>query len=320
MARRKRGRDVDGILLLDKPRGISSNDALQQAKRLFGARKAGHTGNLDVQADGLLPVCMGEATKVCQFLLDSDKRYVAQFTLGVRTTTGDCEGATLTTSSIAGISLDDVENSLSSFVGVSEQLPPMHSALKRNGQPLYKLARQGLEVEREKRTIHIYTIILKSMENQYVTADILCSKGTYIRTLATDLGDKLGCGAHVSALRRERVGVFDVKDAWTLEQLEVLGRSGLEALDTTLLFPDQALMFLPAVELTAAAANHLLCGQPVSLPSTPSSGLLRLYATGEGFIGLGEILEDGRVAPRRIFHLGPRLGREISTTESVYFL
>lgn len=301
--KRKRGRDVDGILLLNKPRGISSNDALQQVKRIFGARKAGHTGNLDVQADGLLPVCFGEATKVCQFLLDADKRYVSEFTLGVCTSTGDGEGAIVSTASITGIERDAVEAALASFVGMIEQMPPMHSAIKQNGQPLYKLAHRGIEVARDKRRVHIYDIAVSAFCWPHVTVDVTCSKGTYIRTLATDLGDKLACGAHVSALRRERVAAFGLANAWTISELEGLAQASRTALDETLLPPDDALAFLPSAALTEDAEYYFTRGQPVLVPRAPSFGLLRLYSAGDRFIGLGEILDDGRVAPRRLFHL-----------------
>jgi tRNA pseudouridine55 synthase len=301
--RHQRGRDVDGILLLDKPGGISSNDALQKAKRIFGARKAGHTGNLDVQADGLLPICFGEATKVCRFLLEADKRYVSEFTLGRRTTTGDREGAILATASTAGIERDTVEAVVGDFIGTIEQVPPMHSALKRNGQPLYKLARQGIEVERSKRTVHIHAFELMAFSNPRLVVDVTCSKGTYIRTLAEDLGEKLACGAHVSALRREQVGAYRLADAWSIPELERVAEHGDEALDKVLLPLDSALEFMPRLALSEDAVYYLARGQPVQVPRAPTSGLLRLYAEGEKFVGVGEILDDGRVAPRRLFRL-----------------
>ncbi len=301
--RHKHGRDVDGILLLDKPRGISSNDALQKAKRIFGARKAGHTGNLDVQADGLLPVCFGEATKVCRYLLDADKRYVSEFTLGARTTTGDGEGAILSTASTEGIERDAIEAALRGFVGTIEQIPPMYSAIKRNGQPLYKLARQGIEVERPKRTVHIREFTIREFSNPRLVVDVTCSKGTYIRTLAEDLGEKLTCGAHVSALRREQVGAFQLADAWLIPELERVAEEGIEMLDKVLLPLDTALEFMPSIALTDDAVYYVARGQPVLVPRAPTSGLLRLYGTGDQFVGVGEILDDGRVAPRRLFHL-----------------
>ncbi len=329
---------MDGILLLDKPRGISSNDALQKAKRIFGARKAGHTGNLDVQADGLLPVCFGEATKVCRYLLDADKRYVAEFTLGARTTTGDGEGAILSTASTEGIERDAIEAALRGFVGTIEQIPPMYSAIKRNGQPLYKLARQGIEVERPKRTVHIREFTIREFSNPRLVVNVSCSKGTYIRTLAEDLGEKLACGAHmrrervrargiheckpagsrscsrpgrkklacgahVSALRRERVGAYQLADAWSIPALERVAEEGIEMLDKVLLPLDTALEFMPSIALTEDAEYYVARGQPVLVPRAPTSGLLRLYSAGEQFVGVGEILDDGRVAPRRLFHL-----------------
>ena len=313
--KRRRGRDVDGILLLDKPRGISSNDALQRVKHIFSARKAGHTGNLDVQANGLLPVCFGEATKVCQFLLEADKRYVSDFILGARTTTGDSEGTIESTAPTAGIGRDAVEAALTRFVGMIEQMPPMHSAIKQNGQPLYKLAHQGIEVERQTRTVQIYDIALNAFRNPHLTVDVTCSKGTYIRTLATDLGDELACGAYVSALRRERVGAFELRDALTIPMLEELAGPGLASLDETLLPPDQALAFLPQAMLSDDAAYYVRRGQAVVVPRAPSSGLLRLYAPGDRFIGLGEILDDGRVTPRRLFHLHQSRSEEAAVTE-----
>ncbi len=313
--KRKHGRDVDGILLLDKPRGISSNDALQQVKRIFGARKAGHTGNLDVQADGLLPVCFGEATKVCRFLLDADKRYVSEFTLGISTTTGDGEGEIVSSTSTAALGRGAVAAALSAFVGHIKQLPPMHSAIKQNGQPLYKLAHQGLEVEREMRSVQIHDIALVAFHNPRATVDVTCSKGTYIRTLATDLGDRLACGAHVSALRRERVGAFDLRDARSITELESQAASGLAALDATLIPTDEAVAFLPRVALTDDAAYYFKRGQAVLVPGAPSSGLLRLYAPGDRFIGLGEILDDGRVTPRRLFHLHPSASQDTVVRE-----
>ena len=301
--RHKHGRDVDGILLLDKPRGISSNDALQKAKRIFGARKAGHTGNLDVRADGLLALCFGEATKVCRYLLDADKRYVAEITLGARTTTGDSEGRIVSTASTEGIERNVIEAAVRGFVGTIEQVPPMYSAIKRNGQPLYKLARQGLEVERPKRTVHIREFTVREFSNPRLVVDVTCSKGTYIRTLAEDLGEKIACGAHVSALRREQVGAFRLADAWLIPELERVADEGIEMLDKVLLPLDTALEFMQSVTLTEDAVYNVARGQPVLVPRAPTSGLLRLYGAGAQFVGVGEILDDGRVAPRRLFHL-----------------
>lgn len=301
MSRRRRGRLVDGILLLDKPAGISSNQALQRARRLFDAAKAGHTGNLDVQATGLLPVCFGEATKVCQFLLDADKRYAASFRLGERTSTGDVEGEVLESRPVAGVGRADIEREAQGFTGTIAQVPPMHSAIKRNGQPLYKLAHQGIEVERDSRTVHIHRFVVTGWASPVAAVEVDCSKGTYIRTLAEDLGERLGCGAHVSALRRTGAGPFDLADALTLPQIEALAEQGTSALDETLLPLDSALEALPRVALTEDATYYVTQGQAVLVPRAPTSGLLRLYDARERFVGVGEIIDDGRVAPRRLF-------------------
>ena len=299
--RRRRGRDVNGILLLDKPRGISSNAALQRAKWLFQAAKAGHTGNLDVQASGLLPVCFGEATKVCQFLLEANKRYVAEVTLGRKTSTGDCEGETVYERPTSAVDRGQVERAMSTFIGSIEQLPPMHSALKRDGQPLYKLARRGIEVERQKRTVTIYAFDLLSFANPQIEVSVSCSKGTYVRTLAEDVGELLECGGFISALRRDQVGPYDIDAAWTLDRLEALAATGEDALAHALLPLDGALTHLPRIEIDAEADHHFQHGQAVLVPHVPISGLLRLYDMSGGFVGVGEVLADGRIAPRRLF-------------------
>ncbi len=300
--RRRRGRDVNGILLLDKPVGISSNQALQRAKRLFQAAKAGHTGNLDVLASGLLPVCFGESTKVCQFLLDADKHYVSEFTFGRRTSTGDAEGETLETAPVDALDAAAVSAAMGAFRGEIEQLPPMHSALKRDGTPLYKLAHRGIEVERERRRVRIHRFELLSFSEARAVVDIRCSKGTYVRTLAEDLGEVLGCGAYVSGLRREGAGPFERRAAVDLETLaERLEAGGLAALDALLLPSDSALRSLPRLQLGIEAAHYLERGQAVLAPGAPRAGLLRLYDAGQRFLGVGEALGDGRVAPRRLF-------------------
>ncbi len=220
--RHVRGRDVNGILLLDKPSGITSNDALQQVKRLYFAKKAGHTGSLDPLASGVLPICMGEATKVSAFLLDADKRYQVRCQLGVRTATADAEGEVLETRPVGNYSEQQLEAVLDGFRGSIEQVPPMYSALKHEGQRLYKLARQGVEVEREARTVEIYQLTLTGRGPDWIDIAVHCSKGTYVRTLAEDIGDRLGCGAHVSALRRTAVGPYSETGLVTLEQLRAL--------------------------------------------------------------------------------------------------
>lgn len=304
--RRRRGRDLHGILLLDKPVGLSSNQALQRAKRLFDARKAGHTGNLDVQATGLLPVCFGEATKVSQFLLDADKRYTAAFRLGERTTTGDVEGEVVERRPVDAVDRRAFERAMAAFEGAIEQIPPMHSAIKRDGQPLYKLAHRGIEVERDSRTVHIHRFALTGWSPPLADVEVHCSKGTYIRTLAEDLGERLGCGAHVAGLRRTGAGPFDVADALTLESLQGLAEQGETALDGVLRPLDTALAALPRIALTEDAAYYVGQGQAVLVPRAPTSGLLRLYDARERFVGVGEVIEDGRVAPRRLFRAGAR--------------
>ena len=298
--RRVRGRDVNGILLLDKPSGITSNDALQQVKRLYYAKKAGHTGSLDPLASGVLPICMGEATKVSAFLLDADKRYQVRCQLGVRTTTGDAEGEVVETRPVVSWTADQIDTIFDEFRGSIEQIPPMYSALKHQGQRLYKLARQGVEVEREPRPVDIYELTLTGQGDDWIDIDVHCSKGTYIRTLAEDIGEKLGCGAHVSALRRSMVGPYGASQLVTLDQLQQLKENDIPAMDDLLLPIESALSQWPDVDLSTDAAFYLQQGQPVLVPHAPTSGWVRLYEGNRSFLGMGEILDDGRVAPRRL--------------------
>jgi len=298
--RRARGRDVNGILLLDKPSGITSNDALQQVKRLYFAKKAGHTGSLDPLASGILPICMGEATKVSAFLLDADKRYQVRCQLGVTTATADAEGEVLQTRPVGDYSAEQLEAVLDNFRGSIEQIPPMYSALKHEGQRLYKLARQGVEVERKPRPVEIYALTLVDRGVDWIDIAVHCSKGTYVRTLAEDIGEQLGCGAHVSALRRNQVGPYDDAQLVTLEQLQALKENDMPAMDDLLLPIESALTQWPDVDLSTDAAFYLQQGQPVLVPHAPTSGWVRLYAGNRDFLGMGEILDDGRVAPRRL--------------------
>lgn len=301
-ATRRRWRDVDGILLLDKPAHRSSNDALQRVKRVFAARKAGHTGNLDVLATGLLPVCFGEATKVCAFLLDSNKTYASEFQLGVRTNTADAEGEVIERREVHGVDLDTVERALVSFRGKIEQVPPMFSALKRNGQRLYKLAHKGIEVEREPRPVTIHRLEVTSLAGGRLRVEVECSKGTYIRTLAEDIGDALGCGAHVASLRRLQAGPFALAAAHTLEEIEDLAgyADPYAKLDELLLPMDAALANLPDLHLTDESAFYMTRGQAVRVPGAPTVGLVRLYRCETQFLGVGAVLDDGRIAPRRL--------------------
>jgi tRNA pseudouridine55 synthase len=298
LARRKTKncRNLNGILLLDKPAGYTSNQALQKVKRLYGACKAGHTGSLDPIATGLLPLCFGEATKVSQFMLDSDKRYWTRIKLGVETKTYDSEGEVVATRPV-DVSKRDIERELKKFMGEIEQLPPMYSAVKIGGEALYKLARKGVEVERQPRTVTIHALTLEAFEGEFVEIEMTCSKGTYVRTVAQDLGQNLGCGAHVVGLRRLQVGDFDVAESTTLEDLEAMSP---EQRDALLQPVDKALQDLPDVSLTSLATHYLVQGQPVSVQHGHSPGWVRLYEEGERFLGMGEILDDGRVAPKRL--------------------
>ena len=304
MARRKRGRTVNGILLLDKPLGVSSNHALQKTKRLFDAAKAGHTGSLDPLASGVLPLCFGEATKFSQYLLDADKAYTSTFVLGVTTETGDVEGAVLETKDAAHLTQSSVELALQSFRGGIDQVPSMYSAIKHQGQPLYKLARKGLEVERKSRRVLIKRLELCAFRpgsKAEVDVYIECSKGTYVRSLAEDLGTALACGGHVSALRRTQAGPFAIDRCVSMEALEALQeKQDLAAMDALLLPADAAIETMPLVQLTESAGFYLRQGQPVLVSNAPGSGMVRVALEDGEFLGVGEILEDGRIAPRRL--------------------
>jgi tRNA pseudouridine55 synthase len=296
--------DVHGILLLDKPVGLTSNRALQTAKRLLQARKAGHTGSLDPLASGLLPLCFGEATKVSRFLLEADKQYRAVFRLGRSTTTGDAEGEVIATRPVS-VTRTEIESAIRNFTGEIEQIPPMYSAVKIDGQPLYKLARAGLTAERAPRTVTVYEYRVLGLEGDRLTVEIRCSKGTYIRSLAHDLGELLGCGAHVAELCRTGMGGFTLADAVTLEEFERLPDPVARA--TRLIPADRALETLPAVTLSRHAAYYFCQGQPVTARPLPAAGgWLRVYEEGgeQGgrFLGLAEVDDDGRAAPRRLLH------------------
>ena len=299
---RKHQRDVQGIVLLDKPAGLTSNEALQAVKHLFQARKAGHTGSLDPLASGLLPICLGEGTKMSGFLLDADKHYRVTCRLGVRTATGDAEGEILETRAVEGLSRRAVERALHRFTGPIEQVPPMYSAVKHQGQRLYRLARQGVSVERQPRSVTIHALSLLHYESDALEIDVRCSKGTYVRTLVEDIGEFLGCGAHVTALRRLGVGPYDDSRTVSLDRLRGLAQEGLERLDGVLLPIESALVHWPGVRLSDDAAYYLRKGQAVQVPHAPPRGWVRLYLAGERFLGMGQILDDGRVAPRRLIN------------------
>lgn len=296
-----RRRSVNGVVLLDKPPGISSNRALQIVKRLFGARKAGHGGSLDPLASGLLPLCLGEATKVSGFLLNANKSYRFACRLGVTTSTGDAEGEVLLTRTVSDLDQVTVETALKRFVGEIQQIPPMYSALKHKGQRLYRLARQGIEVERKPRQVTIHQLRLLHREDERLWCEVHCSKGTYIRSLAEDIGEVLGCGAHIVELRRTGVEPYDSSQMMTLEALRERAEQGLASLDAVLLPVDTAIAGWPQVHVYEEAAYYLRSGQPVVIPHAPTEGWVRLYEDqGRRFLGIGEILDDGRVALRRL--------------------
>ena len=295
-----RGRDVNGVLVFDKSVGMTSNEALQHVKRLFQARKAGHTGSLDRTASGLLPLCLGEATKFSSFLLESDKRYTATCRLGIRTATGDAAGEVLQTRPVPRLDRGRMEGVLHEFRGEIMQVPPMFSALKHRGQRLYDLAYQGIEVERQPRPVTIHLLELLDLGADRFTIRVVCSKGTYIRTLAEDIGERLGCGAHVEALRRTAVGPFAESEVRSAEALQSAAAGGPAVLDALLLGTDAILREVPEVRLAESVAFYLTQGQPVVVPHAPTQGVVRLYAESGEFLGAGEVLDDGRVAPRRL--------------------
>ena len=291
-------RPVNGILLLDKPEGLSSNAALQRVRHAFAAAKGGHTGNLDVAASGLLPVCFGEATKVSAFLLDADKAYVADIALGVTTTTGDREGEVRQTRPVPAFTATELDRTLAAFVGRQLQLPPMYSALKRDGRPLYAYARAGVEVDRTPREITIHALHLVTQAPGQLRVEVHCSKGTYVRTLAEDIGEALGCGAHLGGLRRTRAGPFRLEDALPLAYFECDGDPA--RFDTLLLPPDRALEAYPALTLDVAAERAVVRGQRRPAAAGTRTGLHRLYGPAGRFLGVGEITADGSLEPRRM--------------------
>ncbi len=308
MARRKKGRRIDGVFLLDKPQGLTSNYALQRVKRLYDAAKAGHTGALDPLATGMLPICLGEATKFSQFLLDSDKRYITTAKLGVRTDSSDADGEVVDTQPVPSLEWDSLNQLIQArFAGEIEQVPSMFSALKHNGQPLYKLARKGEKVEVKPRQVTIYEIKLLDLRDDEVDLEVHCSKGTYIRSIVEDLGLELGCGAHVSMLRRIGVANYDAAKMLTMDELEQIAAEtetdqGLECiqmrLDALLLPPWSAVDSLPSIELPADLAARLLQGQRIT-ELFDERGLVRLFAE-QRFLGMGEVEDTGRLVARRL--------------------
>ncbi|WP_194439417.1 tRNA pseudouridine(55) synthase TruB [Vibrio fluminensis] len=307
MARRRKGRPIDGVILLDKPTGISSNDALQKVKRIYFAEKAGHTGALDPLATGMLPICLGEATKFSQFLLDSDKRYRVIAKLGERTNTSDSDGEVVETRPV-DVDLAKLEACIDKFRGESDQVPSMFSALKYQGKPLYEYARKGIEVPRESRKITVYQIVLHRFEGDEVEMEVHCSKGTYIRTIVDDLGEMLGCGAHVTMLRRTGVAKYPYERMVTLEQLNELLEQAhreeiapRELLDPLLMPMDTAVEDLPEVNMNAELTDLVQHGMPVQVSGAPAEGTVRMTSGEEKlFIGVAQIDDNGRVAPKRL--------------------
>lgn len=290
--------------MLDKPSGLSSNAALQHTKRLFGAAKAGHTGSLDPLATGVLPLCFGEATKFSQFLLDADKGYLSTFILGVGTDTADADGEIVAEASADHVTEESLLAAMAALTGTIEQVPPMYSALKVDGQPLYKRARAGEEVERASRSVTIREFGLHAFEpgpRAEVKVQVLCSKGTYVRTLAEDLGAALGVPAHVSVLRRCQSGPFALEQCVTPEQLTAAREQGTEGdLDPFLLPIEACLPHLPRLVISEAATFYIRQGQPVVVPKGPQNGMVRVADAAGQFLGVGELRDDGKLAPKRL--------------------
>lgn len=301
---RNKGNDVDGILLLDKPLGRSSNAALQKVRYLFNAKKAGHTGSLDPLATGVLPICFGQASKVTAFLLNSNKSYRCTAQLGMTTTTGDKEGDELALRDVTAFTQDDIEKVLAQYRGAIEQIPPMHSALKHNGQPLYKLARQGIEIERKVRHVTIHELRLIAFTEDTISLDIQCSKGTYIRTLAQDIGETLGFGAHLSMLRRTDVSPFDCSKLYTIEEIEKLATNN--ALAETLLPIDSVLLEFPSLQLNQNEVTLIRNGIKIAREDTPETDMIRLYSEQDEFLGIGKhsLSDSGEtlLLPRRLMN------------------
>lgn len=313
MARKRKGRPIDGIVLIDKPLGLSSNDALQRVKRAYNAAKAGHTGALDPLATGMLPICLGEATKFSQFLLDADKTYSVTATLGVRTTTSDADGEIVETKPV-DVTATQIEDACSSFLGQSKQVPSMFSALKHQGKPLYFYARQGIDVPREARDITIFALTIERIEGNEVDMLVHCSKGTYIRSLVDDIGQLLGCGAFVSRLHRTQVADYPAQNVITVDalqamrqeidkqELDPLDNHSFAAMDALLLPMDSAVLSLPSVELDEESAKFFNNGNPVFSQSSLSMAAetqVRVYSQSL-FLGVGFIDNDCKVAPKRL--------------------
>ena len=295
--------NVKGILLLDKPVGISSNRLLQNVKYIYNAKKAGHTGSLDVPASGLLPICFGEATKVSGYLLNSNKKYFVQCKLGETTTTGDAAGTVLLARKITKISESILTKIFKNFVGDIQQIPPMFSSLKHNGKRLHEFAYKGIEIERKPRDIRIYSIELLRISQDYFEIEVFCSKGTYIRTLVEDIGEEIGCGAHVSSLRRLETGPFNLLHSASLKEIEFTAKKGKQALYDLLLPMDTALKDFPKILLTEDKVFCLRQGQSIEVSDIPRLGQLRIYNSSNEFIGLGDAIKNNLIKPKRLINI-----------------
>ena len=298
---RRERRTVDGLLLLDKPVGITSNAALQRVKRMFRARKAGHTGSLDPLASGMLPLCFGQGTKISEYLLDADKTYRVRARFGTQTDTADADGSVIAESQVRTIERAALEQALDRLTGDIEQVPPMYSALKKDGKRLYELARQGVEVERSARPVTIHSLDIEMFDPGAPVIRVVCSKGTYVRTLIEDLAGLLGTLGHVTELRRLTVTPFVEAQLVTMEQVEAAAEAGDEALDRLLIGSDAALVAFPAVNLNREQSWYMRQGNPVQVASPPQAGFCRIYDEQARFIGVGAALADGRIAPKRLF-------------------
>ena len=300
-SRQRKGLPINGMLLLNKPLGLSSNQALQNAKRLLGARKAGHTGSLDPLATGVLPLCFGETTKIASLFLNGDKTYRVAIKLGVSTDSGDGEG-TITDQRRVDVSRQGIERVLDQFRGEFLQTPPMFSALKKDGQPLYKLARKGVEIERTPRLVNVSSLVLNDWYDDEIDLTVACSKGFYIRSLAMDIGQALGCGGHVAKLCRTVIGSFDLSQTHTLEQIEDAG--GQIERESLLLPTDQVLTHFPSFTIPANLAVYLCQGQsirPTRKPDVQVNETIRVYAENGVFLGLCEFSEQGKIIPKKMF-------------------
>ena len=299
--RNQQVRDINGVVLLDKASGSSSNHVLQQVKRLFGANKAGHTGSLDPLASGLLPICLGQATKVAQFLLDGDKRYFVRAKFGQVSSTGDSEGKIVNFGSTQGIDESSIRAILLKFIGNINQVPPMYSALKHKGIPLYKLARKGIEIERSSRPVTIHEINFLNLDDAVVSLEVSCSKGTYIRTLVEDIGKSLGCGGHVVELRRTGFAHLDLSGSKTYEQLSKLKEQNLESLDSVILSADEMLPNLKSVYLDSDQTRDIKLGKKIEYLGFSNSHKLKLYDHNKQFLGIGESNLMSEILPKRLF-------------------